>query len=280
MVSGERIVSTGPFARSIEAARVDDVRKVRPMSADDYLRLAIQTGSPDAASAYAEKGLRTVTDQANPETLVLLLREIYRSHLYARRLRSAHAVARKMVRVGVAQEIAYTDLARAQAALGWWHRAAESYRVAARIAPASRRAMHWGLLAAALQRQGRHAEGLSALERAARWSLGSRPLYRAQMALARLEMGASVDEIDDLEERVTDLECARCGEGYGRFVLGLLYARTGDRARARRNLKQFVKRNAADPLRSLTLAWEVRRARDELRRLRGGNASPSSPPAP
>lgn len=50
---------------------------------DDYLRLALHTGSPDAAAVYAEKGLRYASDRVDAETRVLLLREIYRSHLYA-----------------------------------------------------------------------------------------------------------------------------------------------------------------------------------------------------
>ena len=52
------------------------------MTADDYLRLAIRTGSPVDARGYAERGLRTVGDAMDAETRLLLLREIYRSHLY------------------------------------------------------------------------------------------------------------------------------------------------------------------------------------------------------
>lgn len=106
----------------------------------------MSTGSPAEAAVLAERGLRhhgeSAGDQAiDPETRLLLLRES-RAHLHARRLRSAHAVARKMAHLGVAQEIAHVDLARACAALGWWTRAAQAYRIAARTAPAARRAMH------------------------------------------------------------------------------------------------------------------------------------------
>jgi hypothetical protein len=48
------------------------------MTADDYLRLAIHTGSPAAAGAYAMKGLRDAQSRIDPETTLLLLREIYR----------------------------------------------------------------------------------------------------------------------------------------------------------------------------------------------------------
>lgn len=275
-----RIVSPRPFARLTKTATVSSVRKVRPTSAEDFLRLAAHTGSSTLAADYAKKGLRSSGDRADPETTVLLLRELYRNHLSARRLRSAHAIARKMVRVGALQEFAYADLARAQAALGWWPRAAESHRIAARVAPASRRSIHWGFLALALDRQGRHDEALSAFERAARWSATNRPLYRAQHALSQLESGSSSSSITDLDERVTELECARCGEGYGSFVLGLLYSHKQDPKRARRLLRQFVKRNASHPLRSVTLAWELRRARAELRRLRSGSVAPPSRPLP
>ncbi len=245
------------------------------MTADDYLRLALHTGSPDAAAVYAEKGLRFASDRVDAETRVLLLREIYRSHLFARRVRSAHAVARKMVRLGVAQEIAHVDLGRACMALGWWQRAAQAYRIAARNAPASRRALHWFSAGIALHHDGRFDEALGALERAVRWSIGTRPLHRAYEAVVRLDAGEEVDSITDLAERMTDLEAARCGEGFGRYVLGLLCAETGDLAGARRNLAAFVRRNRADPMRAVTLAHALRRARRCLRAMR---PAPLPPP--
>jgi tetratricopeptide (TPR) repeat protein len=259
------------------------VRKQRNLTADDYLRLAISTGSPAEAAVLAERGLRhygdVSGDQAiDPETRLLLLREIYRAHLHARRLRSAHAVARKTARLGVAQEIAHVDLARACAALGWWGRAAQAYRISARTAPAARRAMHWASVAVALHHAEHYEDAMSALERAVRWSLSTRPLHRAYMALVQLDAGRRVDELESLTEVVDELECARCGEGFGRYVLGLLYAAKGERARATRHLKQFVKRNAEDPLRSITLASEIRRARRTLRELRG--AKPPAPSSP
>lgn len=255
------------------------MRKQRNLTADDYLRLAISTGSPAEAAVLAERGLRNQGDDAegiDPETRLLLLREIYRAHLHARRLRSAHAVARKMVRLGVAHEIAHVDLGRACAALGWWPKAAQAYRIAARNAPAARRAMHWGSVAVTLHHAGHHDESLSALERAVRWSLSTRPLHRAYMALVQIDAGRRPDEIDNLTELTTELECARCGEGFGRYVLGLLYAAQNNPERAVRHLKHFLKRNAEDPLRSSTLAAEIRRARTTLRGMRRRTAPPSS----
>lgn len=249
------------------------------MTADDYLRLALHTGSPDAAAVYAEKGLRYASDRVDAETRVLLLREIYRSHLYARRVRSAHAVARKMARLGVAQEIAHVDLGRACLALGWWIRSAQAYRIAARNAPASRRALHWFSVGIALHHAGQTEESLSALDRAVRWSLTTRSLHRAYAALVRLDAGELPPHIEDLSERIADLEAARCGEGFGRYVLGLLHAVGGDRRRARRHLVIFIRRNQHDPMRAVTLAHELRRARQCLRMLRKSSQSPSSPPS-
>ena len=248
------------------------------MTADDYLRLALHTGSPDAAAVYAEKGLRYASDRVDAETRVLLLREIYRSHLYARRVRSAHAVARKMVRLGVAQEIAHVDLGRACLTLGWWMRAAQAYRIAARNAPASRRALHWFSVGIALHHAEQTAESLSALDRAVRWSLTTRALHRAYAALVRIDAGERPADVEDFDDRIADLESARCGEGFGRYVLGLLHAEGGNRQRARRNLIIFVRRNQHDPMRAVTLVHELRRARRCLRLLRKDSSSPSSPP--
>ncbi len=252
--------------------RSELVRKQRHLTADDYLRLAISTGTPAEAAVLAERGLRhrgdDGADEIDPETRLLLLREIYRSHLHARRLRSAHAVARKMVKLGVASEIAHVDLARACAALGWWPRAAQAWRIAARNAPAARRAMHWASVAVALHHARLYDDALSALERAVRWSLSTRPLHRAYIALVQLDSGRRPEELDHLADVIQELECARCGEGFGRYVLGLLHAATGDRAKARAHLVHFVKRNADDPLRAVTLAAEIRRARTVARGLR------------
>ncbi len=276
--------SKGCLCARVKLVVFRSVRKQRNLTADDYLRLAISTGSPAEAAVLAERGLRhhgdAAGDQAiDPETRLLLLREIYRAHLHARRLRSAHAVARKTARLGVAQEIAHVDLARACAALGWWSRAAQAYRISARTAPAARRAMHWASVAVALHHAEQYDDAMSALERAVRWSLTTRPLHRAYMALVQLDSGRRVDEIENLAEVVDELECARCGEGFGRYVLGLLYAAKGERERASRHLRQFIKRNADDPLRSITLASELRRARRTLRDLRGPRTPAASTPS-
>lgn len=256
------------------------MRKLRdrmgPLTADDYLRLALASHSPTAAAVFAEKGLRGTEEKIDPEAAVLLLREVFRSHLHARRLRCAHAIARKMVRLGAMPEVAYADLGRACAALEWWARAAQAYRIAARHAPARRRSMHWSSVASALHHAGDHEAALAALDRALRWALTTRPLHRAHAALIRLDGGARPEDLADLDEVIGDLECARCGEGYGRYVTGLLYAARGDAARARRHLRHFLRRNVGDPMREATLGAEIARVRRTLRALR----APAAPAAP
>lgn len=251
------------------------VRKLRDrtesMTADDYLRLAVHSSSPATAAVLANKGLRSGTDTLDPEVATLLLREVFRAHLHAKRLRSAHAVARKMVRLGVLPEVAYADLGRACAALGWGG-AVRAWRLAARHAPARRRSIHWASVASALHHAGLYEQGLSALERATRWSLSTRALHRAHAALIHLDSGVAVDEIDDLDGIVQTLEASRAGEGFGRYIVGLLHAAMGHEDEARKNLRHFLRRNAADPMRASTLAFEIARVRKTLRAIKTGRA--------
>ena len=238
--------------------------RVPSLQSEDFLRLAMEARSPAAAGELAKQGLLRQADgpQSDPEGAVLLLREVFKAHLHARRSRSAHAIARKMIRLAALPEVTHADLGRACASLTWWTRAAQAYRLAARFAPARRRALHWGACASALHHAGRSEESLAALDRAVRWSTGTRPLHRAYAALVRLDRG---DEVEDLDAIESDLELARCGEGYGRYVLGLIAVARGDRPRGRKFLREFLKRNVGDPLREATLAAEIARARKTLR---------------
>jgi tetratricopeptide (TPR) repeat protein len=247
------------------------VRKTRdlpPMpTPDDYLRLAQHAKSPAASGELARRGLVLIREGAatDPEGALLLWREVFRDHLAAGRPRSALAVARKMVRLNVLTELAHADYGRTCCALGRWIAAAQSFRLAARFAPAQRRSLHWGACAAAFEHAGMGDEALAALDKALRWSTARRPLYRAHAAAVRLDAGQSVD---DLAAIVSDLELAPCGEGYGRYVLGRLFEHMNDPARARKFLREFVRRNAADPMKAASLAGELARARKSLRSLR------------
>lgn len=244
--------------------------RIGPLEPEDYLRLATESHSPKAAGELARQGLLAPESKggADPESELLLLRELFKSHVYARRPRSAHAVAKKMVRLGALPEVAHADLGRASASLGWFVRASQAYRLAARFAPAHRRALHWGACAAALHHAGRHDEALAALERAVRWSTTTRPLHRAHAALVQLDRGREVEDLAALTEELSE---AKCGEGYGRYVLGLLAEARGDRVAAVGYLREFVTRNHGDLLKAATLTGELARARRVLRARRAGN---------
>ncbi len=223
---------------------------------------------PSEASRHARAGLarveqqRSLGDEPDPEATLLLLRELFKAHLRAGLPRSAHAIARKMTRLGVLSEVAHADLGRACAALGWFERAGRCYRLAARYAPATRRATHWSACAMALWHAGRHDEALAALDRATRWSSVTRPLHRAQAAMVERSRGATVTDLDEI---VADLDASRASEGYGRYVLGTLAHWSDDHERAAAWLREFVARNERDPLRAATLAGELARARAILR---------------
>lgn len=244
--------------------------RVGPLEPEDYLRLATESRSPKAAGELARQGLLAPESHgsADPESQLLLLRELFKSHLHANRPRSAHAIAKKMVRLGALPEVSHADLGRVSASLGWFTRASQAYRLAARFAPAHRRALHWGACAAALQHAGRYEEALAALERAVRWSTNTRPLHRAHAALIRIDAGQPVE---NLAELTSELAEARCGEGYGRYVLGLLAEARGDRLAAEAYLREFVRRNRDDKLKSATLAGELTRARRVLRARRAAS---------
>jgi hypothetical protein len=220
--------------------------------------------SPEEALAHARNGLASLTPD-DSEGAVLLHREIFKAHLVAGRPRSAHAIARKMVRAGALTEVAHADLGRACAALGWWIRAAQAYRLAARFAPARRRALHWGACGSAFHHARHHDEAIAAFDRALRWSTTTRPLHRAQSVLVRLDRGEKVEDLDGV---VADLELARCGEGYGRYVLGRLVIAGGDRRKGTTFLREFLRRNVGDALREATLAGEIRAARRLLQETR------------
>ena len=229
---------------------------------EDFLRLALDARSPNLAGQLAEAGLKIDPTKTDPESAVLLWREVFKAHVHAGRIRSAHAIARKMVKSGGLPELGYADLGRSCAALGWWLRSAQAYRIAARFAPARRRPLHWGACASALHHARDYVGALAAIDRATRWSTHTRPLHRAYAALIRSVQG---DNIQDLTAVESELEAARCGEGYGRYVLGLLALLRGDAGRGCKYLREFVRRNASDPMRSATLTAELSRARRALR---------------
>jgi tetratricopeptide (TPR) repeat protein len=235
-------------------------------AAEDYLRLAMASESPRIARSHAVSGLKAIRqltaqgEEADPESHLLLLRELFKATMREGHPRSAHAVARKMTRLGVLSEVAHADLGRACSGLQWFAQAAQAYRLAARYAPAARRSLHWSSCGLALWHCERHDEAVSALERAIRWSTTTRVLHQAQVAMVELSRGVFVDNLQAL---VTDLALSPQAEGYGRFVLGWVTQQLGD-SNAHALLREFLRRNELDALRAATLRGEIAKAREIL----------------
>ena len=86
-----------------------------------------------------------------------------------------------------------------------------------------------------------------------------RPLLVAHEAYVLLDAGEAVEDLQGIR---TDLATAKCGQGYGQLVLGLIAHAIGDAPAARTHLRAFLRRNAsADEVKQATLREELRRAR-------------------
>jgi tetratricopeptide (TPR) repeat protein len=201
------------------------------------LRKATLARTSGTRAKYAERGLahRGSLDRT---TRTMLLRQLYLSHMEGKRFADALAVAEQMLEGAVMPDVARQDAARACLGLGDRDGALLHLRIASRVSPPGRRAFHLWTLGSLLFLAGRHREASGALSRAARWGTTDKPLYRAQLALARCASGESVS-IETFRER---LEEAACGQGYGQFVLGALANEQGDYAAAERYLTTFVRR--------------------------------------
>jgi tetratricopeptide (TPR) repeat protein len=164
-------------------------------------------------------------------------------------------------------DVARQDAARACLGLELTEQALEHLRIASRVGPASRRAFHLWTLGSALYLLGRPREAAGILARATRWGTTAKPLYVAQLALARHAAGDAVSGWRALREQLED---APCGQGYGQFVLGELAFQQGDYAAARRYLAGFVKRTAAGRVAlAVALSAEIERSRQILKQLQG-----------
>jgi tetratricopeptide (TPR) repeat protein len=236
--------------------------------ADDWLRKATEAASSGARAKYATRGLaKAGTD---PTLRAMLLRQLYLSQMELEHFDAAQQTARAALELGVLPDVACQDLARALLGLGRQSEAVEELRRASRVGPASRRAFHLWTLGSVLYLHGDHPSAIAVFERAVRWGTTARPLYRAQLLLARLSLGRkpSARTAALLSEARQALEEAPCGQGYGRFVLGELARRQGDSIAARRYLEEFVAR--ADGGRvalRVGLCAELERARSLLLQL-------------
>jgi tetratricopeptide (TPR) repeat protein len=208
--------------------------------AGDFLRKATLAESAGARAKYATRGLAAAGDDRTMRAM--LLRQLYLSHMEAERFDKASEIARAAVELGVMADVACQDLARAYLGLGRHREAIDELRRASRLGPASRRAFHLWTLGSVLYFRGDYSGAEVALERASRWGTTARPLYEAQLALARAYLAPEGAALPNFAELREGLEAAPCGQGYGRFVLGELAHRQGDWAGAREYLEAFVAR--------------------------------------
>lgn len=229
------------------------------------LRKATLARTSTTRAKYAERGL-SHGSPLDHTTRVLLLRQLYLSHMEGRRFADALAIAEQMLDTTVMPDVARQDAARACLGLGDRDKAIEHLRIGSRVSPPARRAFHLWTLGTVLYLAERHADACGALSRAARWGTTDKPLYLGGLGLARLAAGEAVSEgeLAMLRERLSD---APCGQGYGQFVLGELCFALGDFAGAARYLRAFVKRVTSGRVAlQVSLSGEIARAKQLIRR--------------
>lgn len=238
--------------------------KAEAAGPEECLRKAMASRSARQRAIWARKGL-SVRQSLDRTTHAMLLRQLYLSLFEGRHFRKALDVAKQALSLDVLPDVLNQDAARAALADGDLEAALSHLRAAARRGPASRRPFHQWTLGSTLFLAARYPEAAAALMRAARWGTRDKPLYRGHLALVRLAEGA---EVDDLEDTITALAEAPCGQGYGRFVLGHLMYAAGQWNRARRYLEAFVKRTSeARPALGIALEGELKMARATLAKM-------------
>jgi tetratricopeptide (TPR) repeat protein len=229
------------------------------------LRKATLARTSITRAKYAQRGLAHDAP-LDHTTRVLLLRQLYLSHMEGRRFADALSIAEQMLQTSVMPDVARQDAARACLGLGDREKAIEHLRIGSRVSPPARRAFHLWTLGSVLYLEGRYPDACGALSRAARWGTTDKPLYLAGLGLARLASGDAVseDELAGLRERLSD---APCGQGYGQFVLGELCVALGDDAGAVRYLRAFLKRVTGGRVAlQVSLSGEIKRAKQLIRR--------------
>jgi tetratricopeptide (TPR) repeat protein len=234
---------------------------------EDMLRKATLARNAGLRAKYARRGLDH-DGSLDRTTRTMLLRQLYLSHMEAKRFAEARVTAEEMVGLAVMPDVARQDAARACLGVGDRSAAIEHLRLASRVSPPSRRAFHLWTLGSLLYLADRHAEAIGALLRAARWGTSDKPLYQAQLALARIAADDSeVHNLRILRERLAE---APCGQGYGQFVLGELAFHEGDFDAARGYLRGFVRRSTSGRVAlAIALEGEIQRAKQLIAQMRG-----------
>jgi tetratricopeptide (TPR) repeat protein len=232
------------------------------MSPEEHLARALAAKTARARGMWARRGLAS-RERLDRTIQAMLLRQLYLSYFEQRQFQKAVEVSEQALRLAVLPDVVHQDAARAAAALGDLDVAARHLRTAARIGPANRRAFHWWTLGGLFFLAERYVEAIAALERASRWATRERPLYQGHLALARCASGARVTQLSSL---ISKLESVPAGQGYGRFVLGLLAYYAGRYELAKGYLQSFVSRTVEGraPM-TIALGGEISRAKRTLR---------------
>ena len=222
--------------------------------ATDALLLSMQSSDPKIKEEIARTALeKPIEDQ---ELKALLWRQVYLGRAEAHDWTEALCIAEKIIEFEVLGDLARQDAARAASALGAYEPALGHLRIAARIAPVERRAFHLSALGSMLRFGGRPESSVEAYEAALRWASGLRPLYRAQLELAR--RAANDVPQNSLEELEQQLFESKERVGYDDWVRGELRYLLKDYANAKILLKDFVERQAdASPLKIASLRLEL-----------------------
>ena len=232
---------------------------------EDYLARALRAEDSSERRQQAELGLGLPTESIDPDTRVLLLRQVYLAEMAERRYRQAAQTATAMAALGPLADIAHHDRCRALQAMGDIPGALGAQRLAARNAPARRRSFHYWSLATLQHFSGDPEGALASLEKGLRYAQADRPLLMAHEAYVLLDMGEGVEDLEAIRH---ELATARCGQGYGQLILGLIAHTIGDVPAALTHLRAFLRRNAsADEVKQATLREELRRARLALAEL-------------
>jgi tetratricopeptide (TPR) repeat protein len=198
--------------------------------------------------------------RVDPETQAILLRNLAAARFEAGRRDEALALARRVIALGVLRDLGHHEVARVLAARGALREAADEERLAARAAPAERRAFFYWSEACHREHAGEIDAALDALRKAIRWATDAgRPLFRAHAAVLRLERGEATP---GLARTIAALEASPQRDGYGRLLLARIGWQLGDRARAATHARAFLRRHASSDRGVLdTLGHELAHAR-------------------
>jgi len=197
--------------------------------------------TPRARALWARRGLarRGPLDRT---TQSMLLRQLYLALYESRRFAEALAAAEQNLELGVLRDVIHQDAARACSAMSDVDGAAGHLRLAARTAPAARKAFHWWTLGSVYFLARRYPEAAAALARAARWGTSDRPLYQGHLAVVQCAQGKRRRDLGVLMDRLAEVPA---GQGYGRFVLGQMAFYGGRIEEAKRYLNAFVRRTVS-----------------------------------